>query len=85
MFLQHTITATASHTYTMPYKQLYMQACYAADIAQCSVAISLVPCNDELFLQEVLIDDRMDLYQKRNLTIRTYTHTSAQKLSQLVP
>ena len=34
MFLQRTIPATASHTHTIPYKQLYIQACYAADIAQ---------------------------------------------------
>ena len=25
MFLQHTIPATASHTHTIPYKQLHMQ------------------------------------------------------------
>ena len=34
MFLKHTIPTTASHTQTIPYKQLYMQACYAVDIAQ---------------------------------------------------
>ena len=34
MFLKHTIPPTASHTHRIPYKQLYMQACYAADIAQ---------------------------------------------------
>ena len=34
MFSQHTITGTASHTHIIPYKQLYMQECYAADIAQ---------------------------------------------------
>ena len=34
MFLKHTIPATASHIHTIPYKQLYMQACYVADIAQ---------------------------------------------------
>ena len=34
MFLEHTITATASHTHAIPYKELYMQACYAGDIAK---------------------------------------------------
>ena len=55
MFLQHTTTATASHTHTIPYKQLYMQACYAVDIAQSSATIKLVSCTNKLFIQEVLM------------------------------
>ena len=34
MFLKHTIQATASHSHTIPYKQLHMLAHYATDIAQ---------------------------------------------------
>ena len=53
MFLKHTIPTTASHTHTKPYRQLHMQACYAADIAQCSAAIQLVACNITIYIQEV--------------------------------
>ena len=51
MFLQHTIPVTASHTHTIPYKQLHMQACYAADKAQWSAAIKLDSYNNKLFIQ----------------------------------
>ena len=30
-----------------------MQACYAADIAQCSTAIKLDSCNITIYIQEV--------------------------------
>ena len=55
MFLKHTIptSTSASHTLTMPYKQLHMQACYAADIAQCFAAIKLDSCNVSIYIQEV--------------------------------
>ena len=53
MFFKHTIPTTASHTHTIPYKQLHMQACYAADIAQCSAAIKLESCNITVYIQEV--------------------------------
>ena len=55
MFLKLTIPTTASHTHTIPYKQLHMQACYAADIAQCSAAIKLDSCNIIIYIQEVQV------------------------------
>ena len=53
MFLKHTIPTIASHTHTITYKQLYMQACYAGDIAQCSAAIKPDSCNITIYIQEV--------------------------------
>ena len=53
MFLKDTIPITASHTNTIPYKQLHLQACYAADIAQCSAAIKVDSCNITVYIQEV--------------------------------
>ena len=55
MFLKHTIPTTTGHTHTIPYKQLHMQACYAADIAQCSAAIQLDSCNITAYIQEVQV------------------------------
>ena len=55
MFLKHTIPTTASHTHTMPYKQLHMQACYATDIAQCSAAIKLDSCKITIYIQEIQV------------------------------
>ena len=55
MFLKHTIPTTACHTHTIPYKQLHMQACYAADIAQCSAAIQCDSCNVTIYIQEVQV------------------------------
>ena len=53
MFLKHTIPAIASHTCTIPYKQLCMQACYAAHIAQCLWQSNLTHAKQQ-FIQEVL-------------------------------
>ena len=53
MFLKHTIPTSASHTHTIPYKQIHMQACYAADIAQCPAAIKLDSCKITSYIQEV--------------------------------
>ena len=70
MFLKHTITATASHTHTVPYKQLCMQACYAANIVQWFAAIKLDTSKTDC-LYKSTSKNRMDPYQKRNLTIGT--------------
>ena len=53
MFKKHTIPATASHTCTIPYKQLCMQACYAADIAQYLWQSNLTHAKQQI-TQEVL-------------------------------
>ena len=79
MFLKHTITVTASHTHTIPYKQLYMQACTAADIAQQSAAIKLDTCKTTVYTRSTR-NNRMGLCQKRNLTVRTHPKLSTQNV-----
>ena len=55
MSLKHTIPTTANHTHTIPHKQLYMQACYAANIAQLSAAIQHDTCKLTIHAQEVQV------------------------------
>ena len=64
MFLKHTIPATTSHTHTIPYKQLYMHTCYAADIAQWSAAIKLDPCKTTIYTRSTM-NNRMDLSENK--------------------
>ena len=71
MFLKHTILTTASHTHTIPHKQLHMQACLTADIAQCSTVINLIHANNCLCTNSIN-NHGMDLCQPRNLTDRTH-------------
>ena len=71
MFLKQTISATTSNTHTIPYEQLHMQACYAADITQLSVVIKHDACKTTNYTQSTK-NSRMGPCQKRNLMVSTH-------------